>query len=212
MAPLAPSSGEVDALGEWHRVGTARGGRGDRQSGRGHGTSGGRWGRPLPKQLSQDQIRTLFVQIVHPMDHAVCLLMLRCGLRVSEVARLRLSDIDWTQQSLRIEQGKGRKDRIVYVSADVLAALRTCLPAWPAVVPGELGFWNQKRPHRPLSPKGIQKKMERYAKAAGIKASCHSLRHTFASNLLEAGAEVIMLNTDYSIVEGPPTLPLLQEL
>lgn len=85
------------------------------------------------------------------MDHALCLLMLRCGLRVSEVARLRLSDIDWTQQSLRIEQGKGRKDRIVYVSADVLAALRTCLPARPAVVPGELVFWNQKRPHRPLS-------------------------------------------------------------
>ncbi len=152
-----------------------------------------RRGRPLPKQLSQDQVRTLFAQIVHPMDHALCLLMLRCGLRVSEVARLRLHDIDWEQQSLRIDQGKGRKDRVVYVSADVLAALRTCLPARPAVVPGGLVFWNQKRPHRPLSSKGMQKKMERYAKAAGIKASCHSLRHTFASNLLEAGAEVIAI-------------------
>jgi site-specific recombinase XerD len=56
-----------------------------------------------------------------------------------------------------------------------------------------LVFWNQKRPHRPLSTKGIQKKIERYAKAAGMKASCHSLRHTFASNLLEAGAEVISI-------------------
>ena len=54
-------------------------------------------------------------------------------------------------------------------------------------------FWNQKRPHCTLSAKGIQKKMERYAKAAGIKASCHSLRHTFASNLLAAGAEVISI-------------------
>jgi integrase/recombinase XerD len=45
----------------------------------------------------------------------------------------------------------------------------------------------------PLSSKGIQKKLERYAKAADIKASCHSLRHTFASNLLEAGAEVIAI-------------------
>ena len=44
-----------------------------------------------------------------------------------------------------------------------------------------------------LSAKGIQKKLERYAKAAGVKASCHSLRHTFASNLLEAGAEVISI-------------------
>ena len=116
-----------------------------------------RRGRPLPKQLSQDQVRTLFAQIVHPLDHALCLLMLRCGLRVSEVARLRLRDLDWTQQSLRVEQGKGRKDRIVSVSADVLAALRTCLPARPEVVPDGLVFWNQKRPHRPLSPKGIQK-------------------------------------------------------
>ena len=54
-------------------------------------------------------------------------------------------------------------------------------------------FWNQKRPQCALSSKGIQKKMERYAKAAGIKASCHSLRHTFASNLLEEGAEVISI-------------------
>ena len=87
-------------------------------------------------------------------------------------------------------QGKGRKDRVVYVSADALAALRTCLAVRPAAVPGEVLFWNQKRPHRALSSKGMQKKMERYAKAAGIKASWHSLRHTFASNLLEEGAEV----------------------
>jgi len=152
-----------------------------------------RRGRPLPKPLAQDQVRALFAQITHPMDHALGLLMLRCGLRVSEVAHLRLEEIDWTQQSLRIEQGKGRKDRLVYLSTDALAALRACLPARPTGVPEGVVFWNQKRPHRALSAKGIQKKMERYAKAAGIKASCHSLRHTFASNLLEAGAEVISI-------------------
>jgi site-specific recombinase XerD len=152
-----------------------------------------RQGRPLPKKLSQDQVRLLFTQITNPLDHALYLLILRCGLRVSEVARLRRSDLDWEQQSLRIDQGKGRKDRVVYVSADALAALRTCLAVRPAAVPGEVLFWNQKRPHRALSSKGMQKKMERYAKAAGIKASCHSLRHTFASNLLEEGAEVISI-------------------
>ena len=81
---------------------------------------------------------------------------------------------------------------MVYVSADALVALRTCLPYGPAAVPGE-ATWNWARPHRALSSKGMQKKMERYAKAAGIKASCHSLRHTFASNLLEEGAEVISI-------------------
>jgi site-specific recombinase XerD len=152
-----------------------------------------RRGHPLPKTLSQDQVRRLFAQMTKPLDHALCLLMLRCGLRVSEVARLKRADLDWEQQALRVNQGKGRKDRVVYVAADALTALRTCLALRPAVVPDDLLFWNQKRPQRPLSSKGIQKKLERYAKAADIKASCHSLRHTFASNLLEEGAEVISI-------------------
>jgi site-specific recombinase XerD len=152
-----------------------------------------RRGRPLPKTLSREHVRRLFAQITNPLDHALCLLMLRCGLRVSEVARLKQADLDWEQKTLRIQQGKGRKDRVVYVAADALAALHTCVALRPLVVPDDLLFWNQKRPQRPLSSKGIQKKLERYAKAADIKASCHSLRHTFASNLLEAGAEVIAI-------------------
>ncbi len=152
-----------------------------------------RRGRPLPKKLSQAQVKALFNQIDNPLDHALCLLMLRCGLRVSEVAKLKLGDIDWEQKSALIEQGKGRKDRVVYLSPDVIASLKTCLEQRPATVPGDLLFWNQKRKHCALSAKGIQKKVERYAKAAGIKASCHSLRHTFASNLLEEGAEVISI-------------------
>ena len=54
-------------------------------------------------------------------------------------------------------------------------------------------FWNQKRFSRTLSVKAMQKKMARYAAAAGLSASCHSLRHTFASNLLEQGAEVVFI-------------------
>ena len=152
-----------------------------------------RRGHPLPKGLSPEQVHRLFAQITHPLDHALYLLMLRCGLRVSEVAHLTTDDLNWEQQSLRVTQGKGRKDRIVYVAPDVLAALRTCAAIRPAVVPDTVLFWNQKRPQFPLSSKGIQKKLERYTKAAEIKASCHSLRHTFASNLLEAGAEVMTI-------------------
>jgi site-specific recombinase XerD len=149
-----------------------------------------RRGRPLPKKLSQEQVKQLFAQIENPMDHALCLLMLRCGLRVSEVAKLKLGNIDWDQKSLMIVQGKGRKDRVVYLSSDAIAGLKACLELRPSSVPDDLLFWNQKRTGRTLSTEGIQKKVERYAKTAGIKASCHSLRHTFASNLLEEGAEV----------------------
>jgi site-specific recombinase XerD len=149
--------------------------------------------RALPRALSQEQLDPLFAQIQHPMDKALLLLMLRCGLRVSEVAQLTLKDIDWSQQAVLVEQGKGRKDRRVYLSADADASLRECLKQRPRGVPGGAVFWNQKRPSRTLSVKAIQKKMARYAKAAGVVASCHSLRHTFASNLLEQGAEIVVI-------------------
>jgi len=152
-----------------------------------------RQGKPLPKKLAQAQVKRLFAQVTDSMDRALFLLMLRCGLRVSEAARLRLADIDWEQQALTVEQGKGRKDRRLYLSADAIASLTQCLPRRPEVVPGGYFFWNQKRKNNPLSVKAIQKKMERYVKAAEIKASCHSLRHTFASNLLEEGAEVVSI-------------------
>ena len=150
-----------------------------------------RRGRPLPKALSREQVQQLFAQIDHPMDHALFLVMLRCGLRVSEVAQLKLEQIDWEQQALHIVQGKGRKDRRVYMSPDAVASIQQCLEPHP----GAQGyvFWNRKRAQQPLSVKAIQKKMERYAKAAGLTASCHSLRHTFASNLLEHGAEVVTI-------------------
>jgi site-specific recombinase XerD len=152
-----------------------------------------RRGRPLPKVLSREQVQRLFAQIDHPMDRALCLVMLRCGLRVAEVAALKLAHIDWEQQALRIEQGKGRKDRGVYMSPDLVASLQACLTQHPGERAKGYVFWNRKRHHQPLSVKAIQKKMERYAKAAGITASCHSLRHTFASNLLEHGAEVVAI-------------------
>jgi site-specific recombinase XerD len=152
-----------------------------------------RRGRPLPKKLSAEQLERLFAEIDNRMDRALFLLMLRCGLRVSEVAHLKVSDVDWEQKSLLVEQGKGRKDRVVYLSPDALESLHECQQQRPSVVPGDYFFWNQKRPRRPLSIKAIQKKIERYAKTAQIKASCHSLRHTFASNLLEEGAAVISI-------------------
>jgi site-specific recombinase XerD len=152
-----------------------------------------RRGRPLPKALSREQVQRLFAQIDHPLDRALFLVMLRCGRRVSEVAQLKLEQIDWEQQALLIEQGKGRKERRVYLSPDAVDSLQQCLAQHPGERAHGYVFWNRKRHAQPLSVKAIQKKMERYAKAAGIPASCHSLRHTFASNLLEHGAEVVAI-------------------
>lgn len=152
-----------------------------------------REGRPLPRALSVEHIEALFAQMKHPMDKALFGLMLRCGLRVSEAVALKRRHIDWEQQALLIEQGKGKKDRRLYLCADAAEMLREALALRPQGVPGDAVFWNRKRPQVRLSDKAIQKKMERLSKAVGIEASCHSLRHTFASNLLEHGAELIAI-------------------
>jgi site-specific recombinase XerD len=125
------------------------------------------------------------------MDRALFGVMLRGGLRVSEAVHLKRQHIDWHQRALIIDQGKGRKDRVVYLSADALDALQACLDVRPKGVPADAVFWNRKRPLSPLSVNAVQKQMQRLAKAAGIEASCHRLRHTFASNLLEHGADLV---------------------
>src|SRR5215216_64418 len=112
-------------------------------------------GRPLPKKLSQEQVKKLFAKIRTLLDRALFLLMLRCGLRVSEVAQLKITDIDWEQKALLVEQGKGRKDRRVYISDDALTSLKECSEVRPRYVPGSYFFWNQKRKNKPLGIKAI---------------------------------------------------------
>jgi integrase/recombinase XerD len=150
-----------------------------------------RRGRPLPKTLSQGHVQQLLAQIHHPVAKALFWLRLRCGLRVSEVVHLTMDDIDWTQHAIRLVQGKGRKDRRVYLSPEAVTTLRTGLTLRPTHAVGTSAFWNQKCPQRPLSITAVPKKMERYAQAAGMKTSGHALRHTCASNLLEHGTELI---------------------
>jgi integrase/recombinase XerC len=69
--------------------------------------------RTLPRALAQEQVDQRLAQMRHPLDRALFLLMRRWGLRGSEVARLKLRDIDWGQQAILVEQGKGRRDRRV---------------------------------------------------------------------------------------------------
>jgi len=149
--------------------------------------------KPLPRPCRADEIQQLFGVIADPWDKGMFTLMLRCGLRVSEVATLRLRDLDCAARTLFIRQGKGRKDRVVYLSEDAVDILSRCLQAGGQAVTTEYVFFNKKDRGRGLTANAIQKKLERYCRAASITLSCHQLRHTFAKGLLDEGTGIMTI-------------------
>ncbi len=121
-------------------------------------------------------------------------LMLRCGLRVGEVANLSLGAIDLKRRRLLIYDAKWGKDRVVYLSDDATEALVEYLKARPPSKTDKV-FLNQKGLFRgqPLSIRGIQNRMEYYAKKTGLRFSCHHLRHTMATQMLNADAQLVTI-------------------
>ncbi len=147
--------------------------------------------RGLPKHLRDEHIEILFKNLKGRRDQAMFTLMLRCGLRVEEVAHLSLSNIDLKRRMLLIQDGKGAKDRIVYLSNDALHALLEYLRVRPANKVRKV-FLVEKGPltGQPLSIRGIQKRMEYYARKTNLRISCHHLRHTMATQMLNADADL----------------------
>jgi site-specific recombinase XerD len=150
--------------------------------------------KPLPRALREEQIDQLFDTIKSKRDWAMFRLMLRCGLRVEEVANLTLGDIDIKQRRIMVVDGKGGKDRVVYISDDAADGLIAYLKRRShrrvkRVFLVEKGDYKGQ----PISVRGIQKRMEYYAKKTGLKISCHHLRHTMATQLLNADAEVVSI-------------------
>jgi site-specific recombinase XerD len=153
-----------------------------------------RLSRPLPKHLKDEDVFNLFKAINSKRDRAMFMLMLRSGLRVEEVANLTLGAIDWRRSRLYVYNGKGAKDRVVYISADTYDAL-------VAYVNTRLSFRIKKLflvekgtcKGKPISVRGIQKRMEHYAKKTGLPISCHQLRHTMATQLLNADADLVTI-------------------
>ena len=87
--------------------------------------------RPLPRHLRDEQVESLFKAVKGARDRAMFMLMLRCGLRVEEVAHLTIGVIDVNRRTILVEDGKGGKDRIVYMSHDALHALAAYLRVRP---------------------------------------------------------------------------------
>lgn len=146
----------------------------------------------LPRPMAEDEIIALFRVIDALRDRTMFLLMLRCGLRVGEASSLPWAALDFAQGTVRIDNSKGRVDRVVYLAPDVAKALRQ----WQRhqAAPGRYVFPSRmtRKGGLPLSARQIRNRMTRYLRLAGIpKAySPHSLRHTFATQLLNAGASL----------------------
>ena len=146
----------------------------------------------LPQPMAEAEIVVFFRVIDALEDRTMFLLMLRCGLRVSEVSHVRWAAIDLGQGTLRVNTSKGQVDRVVYLSPDVATALRqwhglqstTADYVFPSPMTRKGGL--------PLSARQIRNRMARYLKLAGItkRYAPHSLRHTFATQLLNAGASL----------------------
>jgi len=147
--------------------------------------------KPLPRYVKDEELKFFFMAVKTRRDRAMFMLMLRCGLRVEEVAHLTRAAIDFKRRHIIVLNGKGGKGRVVYLSNDAYDALLFYLEIRPVVKTKKL-FLVEKGLYRgnPISVRGIQKRMEYYARKAGVRISCHHLRHTMATQLLNADAEL----------------------
>ena len=144
--------------------------------------------KKLPVVLSPDEMARFF-DAVGPLKHrALLMTAYAAGLRLSEVAALRVEDIDSRRMVLRVRQGKGRKDRDVMLSPRLLAVLRAY---WKAARPRHLALPRPRR-RRPAHRRHRAEVCRRARRASGLgkHVTVHTLRHSFATHLLEAGTDL----------------------
>ena len=151
----------------------------------------------LPPVLSPEEVKRILAMAPSLKARAMLTLAYGCGLRASEVVRLRAADIDSEQMIIRIVQSKGRKDRHVMLPAEVLDLLRQWWKARPTeedagVAPEQRWLFPGRSDHQPLTTRQFSRLFKEAAKAAGLRktVSLHSLRHSFATHLLERGTDI----------------------
>jgi len=150
--------------------------------------------KPLPRYLRDQEVDGLFYGIKNLRDRAIFKLMLRCGLRVEEVADLTCDAVYLNRRCIHVKNGKGGKDRIVFISNDAYAALVAYLKKRASSRAKKIFLVEKGTSQgKPISIRGIQKRMEYYAKKAGLRMSCHHLRHTMATQLLNADMDLISI-------------------
>lgn len=175
--------------------------------------------KKLPVVLSRDEVWQVLAAVRHPIYRVCLTIMYACGLRLLEGARLQVPDVDGARTLLHIRHAKGGKDRLVPLPAAALALLREHWrthrnPVWlfPA---------RTRRPRRPLSdpnagpigPTSLQKAFAHAVKQSGIhkRAHVHTLRHSYATHLLESGVPLPLIQ-EYLGHTSPSTTAIYTHL
>jgi integrase/recombinase XerD len=146
--------------------------------------------KTLPSVLSPDEVLRL-IHAASGRDRVLLQVTYACGLRLQEVRHLQVRDLDSARMIVHVRQGKGRKDRLVPLSLRLLEELRAY---WRTCRPPVWLFPGQKR-DQPISDGGVQRRFRKLAKQAGLTKRCsmHTLRHSYATHLLEAGVDLLTL-------------------
>ena len=146
-----------------------------------------RKGKPLPKVLSEEEVKRLLDASMNSKHRAMLMLVYSAGLRSGELLALRPDDLDRARGLLRVQSGKGNKDRYTLLSQRAVEAVDTYLSEWK---PKRMLFEGQDG--GPYSAQSLRQVFLAALGKAGIrrKLSLHSLRHSFATHLLERGTDI----------------------
>jgi len=154
----------------------------------------------LPPVLSPEEVKRVLTMATSLKAQAMLTLAYGCGLRAGEVVRLRAGDIDSAQMIIRIVQSKGRKDRNVMLPAEVLDLLRQWWKVRPTrhdagVAPEQRWLFPGRSQHRPLTTRQFSRLFKEAVKDGGLRKalSLHTLRHSFATHLLERGTDIRLI-------------------
>ncbi len=141
--------------------------------------------KKLPKYLREDEVRKLLNSPPREKirDRLMLRMLYKCGLRVSELTKLRIQDIDFTESMIAIRSGKGGKDRMVPIDADTLDMIEFYKNG------AEEGVLILSERGESISTRQVERLVKDYARDAGITKNVypHMLRHTFAVHCLKAG-------------------------
>jgi site-specific recombinase XerD len=147
--------------------------------------------KALRSVLAPREVQRLIDAAHTPRDRAFLQVAYGCGLRLSELAHLQVRDIDSARMVLHVRHGKGGKDRLVPLSPRLLGLLRAY---WRQYRPGTWLFPGDK-PGQPIAAANMQRRLRQLVKEVGLTKPCsmHTLRHSYATHLLEAGVDLLTL-------------------